>query len=299
MRTETRNSYLEGIERVVSHVSRNLGFAQNQSLDPAALAHVAGFSTFHFHRIFRGMMGESLGDFVRRLRLEKATYLLAEGKRVTDVAFECGFESHEAFTRAFRTAFGVPPSTFVRESRAFRRLPNPTVTHYDSILIGTPLRTFLGDKNMNVEIREIPGFHTLAMRHTGPYWQIGATFQRLAQWAAENGVPYHGSLAAYYDNPESTPAAELRSDACLVVAEGVVAPDDSVVALDIKGGRYAVTTHNGPYSNLGDTWGRFFGEWFPSSGYTMGSEPSFELYLNSCDVTPPEDLRTEIYQQIV
>src|SRR5262245_3493728 len=74
----------------------------DEAIDPAALASAASFSLHHFHRIFKALLGESVMEHVRRLRLERAARKLRAGDaRILDLALEAGYESHEAFTRAF------------------------------------------------------------------------------------------------------------------------------------------------------------------------------------------------------
>ncbi|MFK5057974.1 helix-turn-helix transcriptional regulator, partial [Klebsiella pneumoniae] len=77
-------------------------------LDLAELADVAHFSAFHFHRLFAAWAGETLGDYVRRRRLEVAALRLATQPRlsVLEAAVSVGFGSGEAFSRAFRARFG-------------------------------------------------------------------------------------------------------------------------------------------------------------------------------------------------
>src|SRR6266853_3843414 len=102
-------SYQERVLRVLLHIQRNL----DRPLELEELASVACFSPFHFHRIFRGIVGESVMEYVRRLRLEQAAQKLRfSDSPVIDVALDAGYESHEAFTRAFSARFGLSPSSF-------------------------------------------------------------------------------------------------------------------------------------------------------------------------------------------
>ena len=102
--SRTAKEYKNRINRVIDYINANL--KQPLSLD--VLAGVASFSSFHFHRIFRAMTDETLSDFVKRLRLEKAANMLAVNPRasVTAVAFECGFSSSASFARSFKERFG-------------------------------------------------------------------------------------------------------------------------------------------------------------------------------------------------
>ena len=110
-----RDSWGARILTVVDHVQRHL---DDEDLAPEQLAELAGFSLHHFHRVFRGLTGESVMGFVRRLRLERAAQRLSyEPTSVTEVAFDAGYNSHEAFTRAFRARFGVPPRDYRERHR--------------------------------------------------------------------------------------------------------------------------------------------------------------------------------------
>jgi AraC family transcriptional regulator len=101
-------------------------------------------------------------------------------------------------------------------------------------------------------------------------------------------------IAIYYDDPETTPQDELRSDAALVVPDDVRLPE-GLVEQRLAAGRYAHTVHVGPYEQLGDTWARFLGEWLPASGNRIGDGVSYEIYVNNPTQVPKNQLRTELY----
>jgi AraC family transcriptional regulator len=84
-----------------------------EPLPREVLADVAGFSVPHFHRIFRAEVGESAGSYVRRLRLERAGRKLRMGAvDITEVALAAGYDSHAAFSKAFKQQYGFSPSEF-------------------------------------------------------------------------------------------------------------------------------------------------------------------------------------------
>ncbi|HEY0867986.1 MAG TPA: GyrI-like domain-containing protein, partial [Fimbriimonas sp.] len=266
------------------------------------LAEAAGFSPFHFSWLFGGLMGESPGEMLRRLRIERAAYCLGSSDTtVCRLAFESGYDSQEAFARAFRSSFHVAPSEFRRSGLRFT-LPTPNGVHYDPTgrkPLVRPRET--GVNAMNIEIREnVPGRRIVAMGHKGPYWQIGSTFGRLMAWVGQNQAPITGEmLAIYYDDPSSKPEAELQSDAAAVVAPTYKSDDPAVKVLDVAGGRYAVYIHKGSYSGLGDAWSRFYSEYLVPSGLEVDpSRNCFELYLNDCSQVPEDQLVTEIHEPI-
>ena len=289
---ETRSFYAEVVQRVIDRITSDLDAA----LDLETLAQNAGLSPFHFHRVFRGMVGETPLELTRRLRMERAAWTLGHSERgVTAIAFDAGYETHEAFTRAFRASYGVSPSGFRQSGRTRAELAAMCGVHFDDA--GRAQRFIprdTGGRTMHVEIKDMPARRLAAVRHIGAYNQIGEAFQRLGDIAGANGLlrPGAAMLALYHDDPEATPADQLRSDA------GITVPDDLALPVGlaeqrVPAGRYACTLHVGPYDRLPDVWARLMGEWLPASEHRVGGGASFEIYLNT-PMDTPEKLETEI-----
>lgn len=288
MKPSTGQDYSERIVRTLIHIQRHL----DEKLELADLASVAAFSPFHFHRIFRALVGESLKEHIRRLRLERAAQSLKQLQRpIAEIAFEAGFETHESFTRAFATMFGVPPSQYrsahkpAPESASGAHLDD--VSGYHPPDYGEPLP---------VEVKELAPFRIVFLRHTGPYSQVAATWGRLMNWAGRRGLlgPHARTIGIVHDDPEVTPADKVRYDAAIVVNRPVE-PEDDFGVTELPGGPYAVFTHQGPYDTLNRSYRRFFGAWLPASGREPRDAESFEEYLNSPMNTRPEDLLTRVH----
>lgn len=149
---------------------------------------------------------------------------------------------------------------------------------------------------MEVTIKQMQEMRVATVRHVGPYQRISQAFARLGEIAGrelEFGRET-AMLAIYYDDPETTPPDQLRSDAAIVVSENTKLPKD----LDerrLPAGRYACTTHTGSYQTLADTWARLMGEWLPKSGHRVGDGVSYEIYRNTPADTPEDELRTELF----
>lgn len=126
-KTQTARDYAERVLRVLVHIQVHLD--DELSLDD--LAAIARFSPFHFHRIFRGMVGESVKEHVRRLRLERAAHRLKfSDEQVIRLALDAGYEAHESFTRAFSAMFGISPSEFRKTHRSVAYPPSPSKVHF-------------------------------------------------------------------------------------------------------------------------------------------------------------------------
>jgi AraC family transcriptional regulator len=279
-RATTRADYAARLDRVFTYLADHL----DDRLDLSKLADVACMSPWHFHRIYVAMQGETVAEAVRRLRLHRGAAELITGELpVSRIARRAGYGSQEAFTRAFRTAYGVTPA---RYRGAFA----PTRA------IRTGEETMDTTTGYEATVRQSPAIRVAALSHRGDYMAIGSTFERLAAMAAGQGLLGPGVrwFGIYYDDPSATPSAALRSDACVSVPEGW-SPSGDLELREIHGGRYATTLHVGPYAELQRAYQWLYGTWLAASGEEAADAPCVEEYLNDARTTAPADLRTEVW----
>jgi AraC family transcriptional regulator len=145
-------------------------------------------------------------------------------------------------------------------------------------------------------IQELPRTTVAALPHHGDYQTIPGTFGRLAAMAGALGLfgPATRSFGIYYDDPSATAVEALRSDACITVPDDW-APSGDLQRREIRGGRYAVVLHIGPYAELGRAYTWLYGTWLAHSGEEAADAPCVEAYLNDARTVPPAELRTEIW----
>ncbi len=150
-----------------------------------------------------------------------------------------------------------------------------------------------------VEIRRLPDLRGYAVTHTGPYMKVSDAFMRIGAWVGQHGLIGPGAkvIGIFYDDPDTTPEAQLRAKACIMPADGApdVEPAPPVERATVAGGEYAVLLHTGPYADLKTAYQWLYGDWLRHSGREAANAPPFELYLNSPMDTAPADLRTELY----
>ena len=240
-------------------------------------------SPYHFHRVYHAMQGETTADTVRRLRLHRAAVeLIASAQPVPRIAHRAGYGSQEAFTRAFKAAYGVPPA---RYRASF--VPRPTTGRMED---GMEIAGY------QATIREAPPIRVAMLAHRGDYQTIGVTFQRLSTIAAGQGLfgPATRAFGIYYDDPSATPRDALRSDACITVPDDW-RPSGELQLGEIRGGRYVVTPHVGPYAELAAPYKWLYGTWLAPNGEEAANAPCVEDYLNDARTVPPTELRTEIW----
>jgi AraC family transcriptional regulator len=267
------------MHRVLEHIDRRL----DQELDLRALARVAHFSAFHFHRVFLSWTGETVGDYVRRRRLEIAASRLAGQPKLSilNVAVSVGFGSTEAFARAFKARFGCTASTW-RASMAQQRnsgqeLRNPGQVGGSS---GTDNdSTASKGAAMKVKVIERKPVKVTYLRHIGPYGQpLSEFWQRTVYpWMAANdqlGQPRYGISL---DDPTITAADKCRYDAGVEIRGKITVPGNSQTTT-IPGGQYAVTAFRGTADQIGGVWEAMLREWLPSSGLQLDARPFLEYY---------------------
>lgn len=303
VKAETKSFYQNAVLNAVMRIAQDL----DQALDLTTLARTAALSPFHFHRVFRGMVGETPLELHRRLRMERAAFRLLTGEgSVTTIAFEAGYDTHEAFTRAFRGLYGMSPTAFRQSSPAagkdcarphsFELAARSGIHFRTQILVPNLIPLSAEGDTMEIDIAEMPKLRLGAVHHVGPYQHISQAFAKLGSIVGPLGLIGSGCqmIGVYHDEPETTPPEELHSDAAISVPEGVPLPE-GLTEIILPKGLYARTTHKGPYTGLSDTWARFMGEWLPKSGHRMSEGMSYEIYLNTPENAQPHDLRTELY----
>ncbi len=281
----SRREYLARIHRVMDYIEAHLG--EPMTLD--ALASVACFSPFHFHRLFTALAGESLYQFILRLRLEHAAnQLLSQPeKSVTAIALDCGFGSPAAFARAFRAGFGMTATAWRKQKGKIRQANGKTCE--DSRKGGgddegqaaamaaiassdgrnemsTPLNAPPVKEAESVRIEMLERTTVAYVRHVGPYAGDEALFNRLfgrlCQWAGPRGLlgPNARFLTIYHDNPEITAEDKLRISVAVTVPEGTQ-PEGDVGVMTIEPGKYAVARFTLDASEFGAAW-----NWLMESG---------------------------------
>jgi len=277
--------YQARLERVLDHIQDHL----DEPLDLNDLAEIACFSPFHFHRVYRAVMQETVTETVRRLRLHRACGdLIANKLPIADVATRAGYGSVEAFNRAFRKAYDMPPG----EYRA---------KQIDQACPLKPYSSLKDDDMYNVTIGEVPSVRIAAIAHKGSYMGIGKAFEKVYIWAMSNGLtpgPDTRAIGVYYDDPESVKESDLRSHAGFSISEdldiGKTQNCDAIEMVDLKGGRAATLEHVGPYAELERAYNWFYRTWLMEQNYELADLPPFEEYINDPKTTPPQELITKI-----
>ncbi|KQV13585.1 AraC family transcriptional regulator [Pseudomonas sp. Root329] len=277
-------AYTKRFDLVLAYIDANLG----GDLSVKMLSQVANFSAFHFHRQFTAFVGVPVSRYVQLMRLRRAAHCLSSlsDYSVLDAAFGAGFESPEAFSRAFRRAFGTTPS-------AFRKQPNWqvwsavfTIPHFSRSII------------MQIRIVEFREVRVAALEHCGAPGLINESVRKFIEWRMQSGqspVASSRSFGIPFGNPDTTPAEEFRFAICGEIHEAVAANEFGVTERVIPGGRCVVVRHVGSTDHIGESIYPIYRDWLPTSGEELRDQPLFFDYLSIFPETPQDQWQTDIY----
>jgi AraC family transcriptional regulator len=282
---DSRAEYAERMHRVLTHIDQHI----DQALDLPRLAQVAHFSAFHFHRLFAAWMGETLGDYLRRRRLEVAAMRMVAQPRlpVLSVALSVGWGSGEAFARAFKTRFGCSPSQWRALSKNDQALRNPGQAWLpsqadDGLSSQSPLET-----PMQVQLIDREPMRIAYRRHIGPYGAPIHAFwmNEVAPWMQTHGLHQRPRYGISHDDPSITDPAQCRYDAAVEVDDAFV-PGAGAFVTTLPGGRYASMPFFGDSQAIGTAWQSLLRDWLAGSGLQIDARPCFEFYAPGARYEP-------------
>ena len=271
--------YIARVNRAIDHVVRHL----DEPLKLDDVSRVAHFSPFHFHRIFKSLVGETLNQFVKRVRLERALYLLSHDRRrsLTDVALACGFSSSSDFSRSFKQRYGVPPSAFDLETfRASRREEIQTsITDAEQRHLLDRLPPGENPDGFEVELRPLPARTVAYLRVLSPYrpHAVERAAERLVEWADTLGLADRQWLGYMWDDPDIVAHEDCRYDVGVEVPD--VAPDGEIGRFEFPPMTVAQVEVRGPIDVEMRAIDWLYSTWLPASGYVPTDQPCFEAWI--------------------
>ncbi len=272
-----------------SRVKRAIRFIEKKLDQPLSLKEVAvaaAISPHHFHRMFVDAVGMTVWRYIQGRRFKRACYQLAfhHDKSVTEVALDAQYSTPEAFSKAFKKAFGVSPTQFRR---------NP-----DFLFLSGSISTYK-QRNQTMEV-DIVNFKRTAIavkEHNGPVDRLHETLQQFVAWRKASGPSpmVSRTFNIYYDDPELVAANNFRMDIGAELRATLKPNDFGIVKKAIPDLMCAVFRHHGSWDRLGSAMRQFYSGWLPESEYAAGDFPMFVHRINLHPQVAEADLLTDIY----
>lgn len=294
-------SYRPHVERALRYIADHL----ERPLSVAEVAKAARLSEFHFHRIFSAVMGEAVGRYITRKRLEVAALQLAyePDRSVTDIGQSCGYSSTSNFTKAFTAYFGVSPSrvrhpdpdlpvALGKLTRSYGKRFHPFDLH-----VLPPREPEQHDAIEPVRFETCPGIDVACLASPQGYElaTLSATWDELIERARQLGIA-EGPVDAYgiaYDSPQLTAPELCRYHACVPCRPEIELPPPLFRAR-IPEGRYAVFSYAGDVSGVEAFYRAIYAAWFPRASVAPDDFVPVGHYVNDGPVDGRADFETWI-----
>ncbi|QWZ77549.1 GyrI-like domain-containing protein [Aeromonas sp. FDAARGOS 1419] len=281
---ESALDYRKPVFKAMDYISHHLG--DNPGLDEVAAA--AAISTFHFHRIFKTMVGETIAGFTRRLRMERAARRLLASPQsdITTLALAAGFSSSQNFAKAFRLHFAMSPAEYRQQQGGNWKSkigndPLPFDT-YDGLVMH-PVTEHPG-LLQGASVRQMPARRVAYMRRLGPYGKETceqAHRDLLVLFASDEAMTPAGTLSLYWDIPDITDETRCRTDVCIELGPEIPA-GRQLTTQTIAAGPYAVCQFIARGDQLVACWETAF-RWVVGQGLNCDDRPCYEQYQAGTD----------------
>ena len=252
--------HIDRLNRTIEYIEANL----DKNIHLELLANKFAFSKYHFHRIFKALIGEPPSRYIEKRRLSRAASDLIEtNKRIVDIVFDNGFNSHESFIRSFKKKYSIAPSQF--------RKIKPDFRFYDKCEIGSiELKLQKGKVRLKPDTLHKSSFSIAGLIYSGSdtneifnLWQAFWLMVQKGKIALENsgcvGACLHG--------------IDMRDNEIFIYYAGIEIDQTFQILKEMKSvnipeSTYAVFKHKGPISEIEQTYDRIYGSWVPLTGNT-------------------------------
>ncbi len=273
---------------------KSIDYVEQHLFDKISVHEIAAasfYSTYHFSRIFKALVGDTPKEYLRKRRLTVAASKLLQGDiGILELALECQFDSQEAFTRAFKSLFNITPAQYRKQNDPFRLL-------YKEQFSPHMLNFYQNHLSMEPDI-----ITQAAMKLVGVAKQYDSAELSLHKlWSAfrpyvntiENRVGDNafGIYESYQEQGDEVSFVYI----CSVAVSNFERVPSGMITREIPEQMYAKFTHIGPISNLEQTLKYIWGSWLPKSDFDYEEKPDFELYRSGFNDNDPQN---ELYLHI-
>lgn len=287
MKSDTAERHSAGVYRALEHILVN---RDDSTTTIQKLSRVAHFAPFHFRRVFRSVTGQSVQRYIRTLRLDySVNQLLFTDDTILNIALQAGYQSHEAFTRAFQQSLGVAPST-LRVVFAARRSSGANDRRLPA------LSSHLANRHLslvNVQHGSLRKAKVIFRSYFGPYVDVPECWRQLYAQASALGLsPRHmRPVGIMYDHPLA--CERVRYDACLTVSPDFRYSPDFAMQI-VRDRLCTLTAHRGPYSLTPYTYVRLVNQCTIQEAGSITPLPYYEVY-HECPPTAGQDVHADIF----
>lgn len=287
----TSEEHIKRIRKVLNFIEENL----DNELSLENLAEIGNYSPFHFHRIFRGIIGETLQEYINRNRMEKSAMLLShqKNKSLEEVFLEVGFKSNSTFSKTFKKYFGISPTDFRKKSPEYfskilqmnSNIGQKEVVFQQYLYNINQMKIFM-ETNAKIEVKELPEMHLASVLSVG-IQNIDNAYNKLISWGiSKNLFPRENvkMISVYHDSFKVTAPDKVRIHACMLLDEPIK-NDGEIFPEILPKGRHIVGSYFITLDEFEKAWNALF-LWMNENGYQFRRTFPFEIYHNNFKENP-------------
>lgn len=270
--------------KIIQYIDNNL----DTELSLEKVAKIAAYSPFHFHRIFKMIIGETLQNYIFRKRIEKSAFHLSLRKNlsVKDIYLNLGFSSHSDFNKAFKKYYGKSPSEFRKLSpEKFHTISqihskNGQVdTVFDQYICNIENLLNWTTMNLKIKVTHLPEMNLAAVMSLG-IANVESSFNLLIDWAREKQLFPRENLkmiSVYHDSFKVTAADKVRIHASMLLDEKLVKQEGEVFPETLEAGKFIIGSGEFTLADFEQSWVSLF-LWMKENGYSTRKAFPFEIY---------------------
>lgn len=279
---------IDSYKRLIAFLDKNF----KEEINIKKVEEICYYSYRNMNRIFQALHQETIGKYIKRIRLEKAAqYLKYSAHKISEIAFDVGFEDIASFSKAFKNKYGYTPSAFRNKTESMQEIIR---------------QSFLSEGNshrakISFEVEYLPDFDFLAIEYKGAYndiplieemWELFLKYAEEKEMCQEDSI----FMAEFLDDDEISDQINCRCNLALIL--------DKPLAFEPQGffkvkkhhrQKYAKFIHKGSHETCAETYNKIYAFWMFDVNLALADLPTLEFYPNDAPTTPPNELITEIY----
>lgn len=274
--------HISRIRKVLDYIENNL----DEELKLEVLAREGCYSPYHFHRIFKGIIGETLQEFILRKRMEKSVVYLVKDKHklLNEIYLEAGFKSHSTFSKTFKKYFGVTPANFRKITpENFSRIVQINSNNGQA---GVIFEKYICNvkqiqnamQNAKIEVRQMPEMHLASVSGIG-IQNVEKSFEKIINWGkSKNLFPRENlkMISVYHDSFKVTAPEKVRINACMLL-DAPIKNEGEIFPETLPAGKYIVGNFFIGLEEFENAWNGLF-MWMNEKGYQFRRVFPYEIY---------------------
>ncbi len=266
------NEYNLKINKAIDYIEKSDDLSE---LNLEILSREANLSKFHFHRVFQSVMNETLNNYINRIKLEKAIFMILYNKdlSITEIVHKIGFSSSSNFNKLFKRTYNFKPSDLRKNE-------------FDKALLkGKQIKktTIIPDNidYNDVRIIKLPRIRVAYYRTHSGYNSdnIASNFNKIITWAGSNNLINQQTLflGIPYDDNEISPVIKCRYDSAVSIPDKIKCPPD-INEMIIEEGWYAARDTSCLQEEIEASWDRYYKNYLLKNNVAADDRPYIDIF---------------------